>query len=113
VPVVREAVASDFLPALYTVRPETPPINGVRELPRKTLPGRVESEAPAGPTDLVVQDNAVVALAGSVGVGFDGVSNVNGVLPPDSTGAIGPNHFVQAVNLCRKNRIENYSFDTQ
>ncbi|MEQ1729281.1 MAG: hypothetical protein ABL982_12970 [Vicinamibacterales bacterium] len=24
---------------------------------------------------------------------------MNGVLPPDPTGAIGPNHFVQAVNL--------------
>jgi subtilase family serine protease len=30
---------------------------------------------------------------------FDGVSNVNGVLPPDPNGAVGPNHYVQWVNL--------------
>src|SRR5262249_57032988 len=30
---------------------------------------------------------------------FDGVSNLNGVLPPDTNGAVGPNHYVQWVNL--------------
>ena len=30
---------------------------------------------------------------------FDGVSNVNGVLPPDTNGDVGPNHYVQWVNL--------------
>ena len=30
---------------------------------------------------------------------FEGVSNRNGVLPPDSNGAAGPNHYVQFVNL--------------
>lgn len=99
VPVVREAVASDVLPALKYVRPIPPPIDGVRVLPRKTLPGRVESDAPAGPVETLAQDAAGSGVLASVGVGFDGVSNVNGVLPPDPSGAIGPNHFVQAVNL--------------
>ena len=30
---------------------------------------------------------------------FEGTGNVNGVLPPDPNGAVGPNHYVQWVNL--------------
>jgi hypothetical protein len=30
---------------------------------------------------------------------FDGVNNVNGVLPPDTNGDVGPNHYMQWVNL--------------
>ena len=30
---------------------------------------------------------------------FEGVGNENAVLPPDTVGAIGPNHYVQMVNL--------------
>jgi len=99
VPVVRDAVASDFLPALKDIRPNAPPIDGVRVLPRKVLPGRVGSDAPAGPVETLAQGATGGGVLASVGVGFDGVSNVNGVLPPDPTGAAGPDHFVQAVNL--------------
>ena len=30
---------------------------------------------------------------------FEGVNNVDGVLPPDTNGQVGPNHYVQMVNL--------------
>jgi hypothetical protein len=30
---------------------------------------------------------------------FDGVSNIDGVLPPDTNGDVGPNHYMQWVNL--------------
>lgn len=30
---------------------------------------------------------------------FDGISNIDGVLPPDTNGDVGPNHYVQMVNL--------------
>lgn len=30
---------------------------------------------------------------------FAGVGNVNGVLPPDTEGAVGPDHYIQVVNL--------------
>ena len=30
---------------------------------------------------------------------FDGVNNINGVMPPDTEGEVGPNHYVQWVNL--------------
>ena len=32
-------------------------------------------------------------------VNFAGTSNVSGVLPPDTQGDVGPNHYVQWVNL--------------
>jgi hypothetical protein len=32
-------------------------------------------------------------------VNFDGVDNRNGVLPPDTQGDVGPNHYIQMVNL--------------
>jgi hypothetical protein len=32
-------------------------------------------------------------------VSFDGVTNVNNVAPPDPVGDVGPNHYVQAVNV--------------
>jgi hypothetical protein len=35
----------------------------------------------------------------SLGQNFEGVSNVNGVLPPDTEGAVGPNDYLQMVNL--------------
>src|SRR5687768_12952354 len=89
VPVVRDAAATDFLPALHLVRPHAPPLDGVRELPRKILPGRVGSVAPDTVTETLVQDGAPVGVASVVEVGFDGIGNVNSVLPPDPTGAIG------------------------
>lgn len=98
VPVVREAAASDFMPALHQVRPVPPPINGVRELPRKVLPGRVGAAAPDGAVETLASANEPTILPPAVTVGFDGLTNVNGVLPPDPTGAAGPNHYVQAVN---------------
>jgi len=38
-------------------------------------------------------------MAPAVVGSFDGITNVNGVLPPDPTGDVGPNHYVQMVNL--------------
>jgi hypothetical protein len=35
----------------------------------------------------------------SPSVNFEGINNRNGVYPPDTNGDIGPNHFVQTVNL--------------
>ena len=34
----------------------------------------------------------------STAVNFEGVNNLNGVLPPDTNGDVGPNHYVQRVN---------------
>ncbi len=68
------------------------------EIPRKWLPNRTNPAQPEAPDpnlqDLPLAPNVIDPL-----VSFDGVNNRNGVLPPDPTGDIGPNHYVQAVNL--------------
>jgi hypothetical protein len=51
------------------------------------------------PFDPIVQDSPSVPLMPSLAQSFEGVNNVNGVLPPDSNGDVGPNHYVQWVNL--------------
>jgi hypothetical protein len=50
-------------------------------------------------------DNAVQDFAGTSSIvptqilNFDGIANRNSVLPPDTQGDVGPNHYVQMVNL--------------
>jgi hypothetical protein len=49
--------------------------------------------------DPVLQLSGPSASAPSAIANFDGVNNISGVLPPDTNGDIGPNHYVQWVNL--------------
>jgi hypothetical protein len=42
--------------------------------------------------------NAVSAMPSAI-VNFDGVGNLDGVYPPDTNGDVGPNHYVQFINL--------------
>ncbi len=63
---------------------------------RKWLPNRPTSEPGAG-SDAVQGSPAPGALTPLSS--FEGVNNVNGVLPPDTNGDIGPNHYIQTVNL--------------
>ncbi len=57
---------------------------------------------PRGPaaraTDPVAQTTLPQSIPATA-VNFEGVNNVDGVLPPDTNGDIGPNHYVQWVNL--------------
>lgn len=68
------------------------------EIPRKWLPNRTNPAQPE-PPDPNLQDAPLAPNVINPGVSFEGVNNRNGVLPPDPTGDIGPNHYVQAVNL--------------
>ncbi|MGH9787017.1 MAG: CARDB domain-containing protein, partial [Terriglobia bacterium] len=83
--------------------PQIPPapavLGEIFERPRKLLPHREGSAAPEGFTDPVLQGPTAQAGAPTTGANFEGVGNVNGVLPPDPSGDIGPNHYVQTVNL--------------
>ena len=49
--------------------------------------------------DPVLQDTPSVTTIPGPSRSIEGVGNVNTVVPPDTTGAVGPNHFVQWVNL--------------
>ncbi len=77
--------------------PTNPPDMQGRVLPRKMLPNRVGSQGPAGPDP--VQQESTGPAAPANGANFEGINNVDGVLPPDTVGEVGPNHYVQMVNL--------------
>jgi hypothetical protein len=82
--------------------PPTPAVLGeIFERPFKLLPNRQGSTPPAAATDPVLQGpiEGGEPSAPTTGANFEGVNNVNGVLPPDTVGDVGPNHYVQMVNL--------------
>ncbi len=96
-PIVQDADRYDSSEPLRNIRPIPPRGGELRERPRKMLPNR-EGSVPKG-TDTAVQ---APASSPSVPMGlanFEGINNVDGVLPPDTNGDIGPNHYVQIVNL--------------
>ena len=97
-PEFRPADRHDTSPALREL-PVIPPSEAGRQpLPPRSVvrgPGR---NVPAQP-DPVLQASGPTAFAPSSIANFDGVNNRNSVLPPDTNGDIGPNHYVQWVNL--------------
>jgi hypothetical protein len=76
----------------------------VRKLERKMLPNRLGS-AENPQADFVLQDTSPTASAATLGAGFEGLSNLDGVLPPDTVGdvgvdpATGKKYYVQMTNL--------------
>jgi uncharacterized repeat protein (TIGR01451 family) len=75
------------------IPPEMPAIKELTTHPRPRRPG------PKGFVDPVLQTSvAGPEMPAPVG-SFEGVNNVNGVMPPDPVGAAGPDHYVQWVNL--------------
>src|SRR5512146_3108591 len=105
-PVIITALQNDTSEALGKIpvippqqsRPD-PDLNEVRPLPNRGGP----AINPAGSkfTDPALQ-RTEPGLAVNIPAplqNFDGVNNVNGVLPPDTNGDVGPNHYVQWVNL--------------
>jgi hypothetical protein len=72
-------------------------------LDRPGLPGGAEFSRP----DEVLQYKHGNAPAPSPLISFAGINNIAGVAPPDTQGDIGPNHYVQWVNL----HLEAWSID--
>ncbi|MCX6544633.1 MAG: fibronectin type III domain-containing protein [Acidobacteria bacterium] len=95
---VAAAVRHDRSPALRDIPPTMVEVEGGREMrapmPVKRGPGKAQ-----GFRDPVLQQALPLTLMPSATVNFDGVNNVDGVLPPDTNGDVGPNHYVQWVNL--------------
>jgi hypothetical protein len=104
-PVVIKAEKFDTSPALASI----PPISPVPQLEDaetnelNILPGRdTDAFLNNQPTDFkdpVLQEGELSSNISAPLQNFDGVNNVNGVLPPDTNGDVGPNHYVQWVNL--------------
>src|SRR5262245_26815958 len=61
--------------------------------PHGTAEGKAKEGTAGAQTDVVT--NAMPTF----GQNFEGVGNVNGVLPPDTQGDVGPNNYVQMINL--------------
>src|SRR5210317_509267 len=57
-----------------------------------------DNALPKGPDPVAQRYNGRSGHRGP-NVNFDGVSNVNGVYPPDTDGDVGPNHYFQMINL--------------
>lgn len=97
-PVVRYPANSSKIKNLRNVPILPDKVYDVRKLERKTLPNRLDSvDLPED--DLVLQPPLDGPSALSADISFDGVNNRNGVLPPDTVGAIGVSHYVQMTNL--------------
>src|SRR5215213_8035495 len=78
--------------------PQLPPRAAGAVLRRKVLPNRVGSADLPGDGAPQFQEGTSPA-APTAGANFEGLNNRNLVLPPDIVGDIGPNHYVQMVNL--------------
>ena len=98
--VVKKALKHDTTPALKTMKPKhvDQGKHKTADLPVLPVPhGKLNNTAKNGSAD--VQRNVVTNNMPSPQANFEGVGNVNGVLPPDTQGDVGPNNYVQMVNL--------------
>ena len=103
-PTVRYAVRHDASPPLRLLAANAPaapqpdessPLRERRILPKTLNPPLSQPLLP----DSAVQHGPVSGLSPAVEFNFEGVNNINGVLPPDTNGDVGPNHYMQWVNL--------------
>src|SRR4051812_26085066 len=95
---VVNAIRHDRSPALRDIPPlgvdqaGDRPVHEPRPVPKHAGP-----KAPH--RDPAAQDVAAVPLLAAPTINFDGISNLSGVLPPDTNGDVGRNHYVQWINL--------------
>ncbi len=87
----------DRSPALRDFPPIKP---GAHHEPSEREPRFVRSlREPRESFDPLVQNYLTPPQISGPDVSFEGLGNVNAVLPPDTNADVGPNHFVQSVNL--------------
>ncbi|HEX5705695.1 MAG TPA: proprotein convertase P-domain-containing protein [Pyrinomonadaceae bacterium] len=111
-PVSSRAVAFAVSPAIRDLPPETPkkpdPEADLEKVV-KSNPNKIvrlaDPSATSNAPDSVIQSSAPQALAPATSVSFDGIESTSNipifgglVLPPDTVGDVGPNHYVQMVN---------------
>jgi hypothetical protein len=88
----------DVTPPLRDMK-RIPPGEQKEETPHAPMPLRGGPKSSPGPEDGALQTYAPGAHAIQGPNGFEGVGNNDGVLPPDTNGDVGPNHYIQWVNL--------------
>ena len=99
---VASPVKMDVSPALRTITP----IQGVTEGKKAPEnPPIAKQSRPLGQAgsatgpDAALQQRPGLLNMPAPAVNFEGINNVWGYYPPDTTGDVGPNHFVQWVNV--------------
>jgi hypothetical protein len=90
------AARHDRLPSLRSAAINAVPVDLTD---REPLWRRVSRHTAGLLADPVLQDVPSVTNIPGPTRSIEGIGNVNTVVPPDTTGAVGPNHFVQWVNL--------------
>jgi hypothetical protein len=87
------------LPPAPSVEPFDPEKESIRVIPNALSHPKIEETNGVPATvDPVVQLQSGEANMPSPIENFEGLSNTTGVLPPDTDGQVGPNHYVQIVN---------------
>lgn len=90
----------DTSPPLRSIVAPAPTAEGAgEETPRFSFPKVEDAAVVKEAADAALQNAPAAANMPGLGFDFEGVDNRNGVLPPDTNGDIGPNHYVQWVNL--------------
>ncbi|MDP2349824.1 MAG: choice-of-anchor J domain-containing protein [Chloroflexota bacterium] len=97
---VAAPVRMDVSPALRDIPPLQVVPEGKKAPENPYIPKSGRTLGPGGSG----ADEALQQRPGSLNmpaplVNFEGINNTFGVLPPDTTGDVGPNHFIQWVNL--------------
>jgi hypothetical protein len=102
-------VKHDVSPALRDLAASLPAPVEATEIREMGIPGEFEEISPSeerpSVEDPVLQSEftpGMFDLAPAIPApvaNFEGVNNIDGVYPPDTVGEVGPNHFVQMVNL--------------
>lgn len=102
IPVVRFSLRNDVSPPLASLPVLPAEEQKLRAVPLNALPGRqtpAGSDLQATGPDPVWQAQAGPSDMPAPILNFEGIGNVDGVLPPDPVGDVGPSHYVQMVNL--------------
>ena len=97
-PVVIHPLKNDTSPALRTLRatPVGPSSEG-NHSHRPLRPQQSGLKLPTAPRS--IQTTAGAATMPSTSTNFEGINDLDHALPPDTNGDIGPNNYVQWVNL--------------
>jgi N-acetylneuraminic acid mutarotase len=97
VPEVRQATRADVSPPLSSIAPIRPQNGTAGEFPLGRL--NKNGEQAQGFVDSITQRVLGPLAMPSPIANFDGMFNYWGGYPPDTSGDVGPNHFVQIVNV--------------
>jgi len=101
-PEISPAVASATSPPLRDLATAAAPASDEHVVPQKPTPGkRIDDMLNGDPVPPRIPNPTGPAAdqqMPGILTGFEGLNNINGLLPPDTVGDVGPNHYVQMVN---------------